>query len=255
MWAEEVQSFGVRFLDEDGAFVEMAVVDGLSGLTCPCPWLHLDIIDTVMWAWLAGMPSGELAVPAGWERPDEGSMRFIPNEEMEGLPVVARSGIDVLADPETGEPVYVGRPFEAAQDYDVILRRRRNRSRSSGGPRRLTGCSWLPRSARWTSAWPECSGCCVRATDGSAVRLGEEGVGGVSDNDDAGEEAPLRVMFLLGRGMVMRTDASMSPRLPSRREVSGGQSWALPSAVLARETGNLPRPGDAGSLGISAGSQ
>ncbi|MDQ1305366.1 MAG: hypothetical protein QG671_1197 [Actinomycetota bacterium] len=123
MWAEEVQSFGVRFLDEDGAFVEMAVVDGLSGLTCPCPWLHLDIIDTVMWAWLAGMPSGELVVPAGWERPEEGSMRFIPNEEMEGLPVVARSGIDVLADPETGEPVYVGRPFEAAQDYDVILRR------------------------------------------------------------------------------------------------------------------------------------
>ena len=123
MWAEEVQSFGVRFLDEDGAFVEMAVVDGLSGLTCPCPWLEVDLINGVMWAWLAGNPPGELVVPAGWERPEEASMRFISNEEMEGVSVVARAGIDVLSDPETGEPVYVGRPFEAAQDYEAILRR------------------------------------------------------------------------------------------------------------------------------------
>ncbi|MDQ1305367.1 MAG: hypothetical protein QG671_1198 [Actinomycetota bacterium] len=84
----------------------------------------------------------------------------------------------------------------------------------------------------------------MSATDVRAVRPSEEEVGGVSDNDDAGEESPLRVMFLLGRG----TDAYADGRLDEARacyeqalEVSGGQScWALHHlAVLARETGDF----------------
>lgn len=69
-------------------------------------------------------------------------------------------------------------------------------------------------------------------------------MGGVNDNDDDGEESPLRVMFLLGRG----TDAYLDGRLDEARhwfeqalEVTGGEScWAVHHlAVLARETGDF----------------
>jgi hypothetical protein len=119
-WAEQVQDFGVVLRAQDDTFAEMAVVEAPSGLTLPCHWLDTEVIDEVMWAWVAGSAQGELVAPKGWS--PSGQWVFIPNEELPGVPMVSEDGIDVLLDPQTGQPGYVGRPFGDVQSYDEAVR-------------------------------------------------------------------------------------------------------------------------------------
>jgi hypothetical protein len=119
-WAQQVQDAGVVLRAPDDTFAEMAVVDALTGLTRPCHWLETGVVDEVRWAWLAGAAPGELAAPEGWSA--SGQWGFIPDEDLPGVPMVSVDGIDVLLDPQTGRPSYVGRPFVDVQSVDEMVR-------------------------------------------------------------------------------------------------------------------------------------
>jgi hypothetical protein len=119
-WAEQVQDFGVEVRAPDDTFAEMAVVDALTGLTRPCHWLETEVVDEVMWAWVAGAAPGDRVAPSGWS-PSE-KWGFIANEDLPGVPMVSEDGMDVLPDPQTGRPGYVGRPFRDTQSFDEAVR-------------------------------------------------------------------------------------------------------------------------------------
>ncbi|MDQ1247782.1 MAG: hypothetical protein QG597_2153 [Actinomycetota bacterium] len=141
-WAEWVQDLGVVLQAPDDTFAEMAVVEAPSGLTRPCHWLETGVVDGVMSAWVAGAVRGELVAPQGWL--PSGQWGFIPDEELPGVPMVSEGGIDVLVDPQTGRPSYVGRPFRDVQSFDEMVRTAND---ALLGHRFGEACDWLEAAA------------------------------------------------------------------------------------------------------------
>lgn len=115
MQPDDVQAFvtelcgrtGLKFA-EAGRFIDVAVVDQMTGPTLPCDWLDFSRANGITQAWMAGHAAGELVTPPGWVPSD---MRLSTWEEAEGLPFSAGSdGLLTTIDPGTGQVRYLGRP-------------------------------------------------------------------------------------------------------------------------------------------------
>ena len=78
--------FGFALVDEQGAFVDIAVVDQMTGPTATCSWLEFEVTaEGVSHCWLSGTPQGELAVPEGWTAEGSRTMRWVPNEDVPNM--------------------------------------------------------------------------------------------------------------------------------------------------------------------------
>jgi hypothetical protein len=114
---ESLESHGFVVFDseaEEEEFLDLVVVDQMTGLTRPCKWLSYDRHpDGYAFAWLTGEEPGELTTPEGWDLENSLSKKheFVPSDEVGGRLRFLRSeeAVDVFRDESTGEEVYIGR--------------------------------------------------------------------------------------------------------------------------------------------------
>jgi hypothetical protein len=111
-FVENLQGLGLQLRDESG-FLEMAVVDQLSGPTLPCTWLRFDRhpegFSSVR---LADEPSDSgVAVPDGWTSEQSKGLHFVSNEDKDDrlITMSEDQGDVVFLDTQTGRERYLAR--------------------------------------------------------------------------------------------------------------------------------------------------
>jgi tetratricopeptide (TPR) repeat protein len=105
----------------DDEFADIAIVDQIHGLTKKCRWLQFfRHPDGYSFCWQTGTEPGKLSVPVGWRLENSLSkqFQFVPTEQVfQKLQFLRHEkGLDVFLDKETGEIVYMGRPFGQAHE-------------------------------------------------------------------------------------------------------------------------------------------
>jgi hypothetical protein len=111
-FVENLQGLGLQLRDESG-FLEIAVVDQLSGPTLPCGWLRFDRhpqgFSSVRLA--DESPDSGLAIPDGWTSEQSKGLQFISNEDMDDqlITICEDQGDVVLLDTQTGRERYLAR--------------------------------------------------------------------------------------------------------------------------------------------------
>jgi hypothetical protein len=118
-----LEEMGLRFVDEDG-FVDIAVVDQVTGPTTRCEWLEAGRHPGgYAAAWLTGTEPGALAAPWGWRLEESLStdFRIVSMDRLAAEIEVARDvdGRKVYRNLETGRQVYIGSPFELQDSRQV----------------------------------------------------------------------------------------------------------------------------------------
>ena len=110
-FVEHLARYGLVHL-RDGRSVDISVVDQFRGVTAPCNWLEVRLLDEgYSIAWLAGTDPKVLAYPAGWTPERSRSLQLVDETEAERrlLRLGAEGKIDVVLDYETGKQTYIGR--------------------------------------------------------------------------------------------------------------------------------------------------
>lgn len=100
-------------LDEDDAFVDVAVVDQFRGPTRDCAWLDCYAHDDgYALCCPAGEDPGDMTAYEGWSPDQRPDLEFIDSGEMgERLRFLRREGNrDVFLDRDSGEEVFIERP-------------------------------------------------------------------------------------------------------------------------------------------------
>lgn len=100
-------------LDENDAFVDVAVVDQVRGPTRDCDWLDCYAHDDgYAICCPAGEDPGGMAAYEGWSADDRPDLEYIDGAEMgERLRFLRRDGNrDVFLDRDSGEEVFIERP-------------------------------------------------------------------------------------------------------------------------------------------------
>lgn len=124
-WIGHLEDHGLTFVRDatDGGqqAVDMAVIDQMSGPTCTTPWVTTEFVNGTRWAWLSSEARGDEATPPGWTDATSRSLNFHANEEVEGMPILRKAGIDQTLDMEHGHVQSVGRPFAVVQLYDEAI--------------------------------------------------------------------------------------------------------------------------------------
>jgi hypothetical protein len=106
-----LESKGFRFHDE-GHFVDIAVVDQMTGPTSRCDWLSAGRHPQGFGiAWLNGTEASPMAAPTGWSLKKSARLKFTPREQIEGnwLWLKRDRMTDVLLDYRTGRETRVER--------------------------------------------------------------------------------------------------------------------------------------------------
>jgi hypothetical protein len=151
-----VRRTGLSFV-EAGRFVDIAIVDQVSGPTRPCDWLDFSRKSGVTRAWLSGRDPGELATPPGWA-PGR-SLSLTTHEEASGLPIAPMGDglLHTTIDATTGMTLYIGRtsdgPAGIASAHLTRLRQRRDLHDARGA---LEVCeAWVEEQPDSPLAWYE----------------------------------------------------------------------------------------------------
>ena len=136
---------GLVFEDQ-GRFVDIAVVEQMSGPTLDCPWLeYSDHLNGYSMCWLRGTQPGELHAYSGWTVKDSQSFRRA-DETAATLVESMRSlddgrGLDALVDDETGRSLFQAHVFtdeaERAAPWTVD-------ASESAGQDRAEPPTWIP---------------------------------------------------------------------------------------------------------------
>jgi hypothetical protein len=120
MHSDDVRSFAERlnrvgFVTlQEGRFLDLAIVDQVTGPTAVCEWLAFGKhLDGFVFAWLAGKEHGKVAIPNGWklEKSLSKNYGYVPREEARDRLKFLRteSGREVFLDQMTGKEVHIGR--------------------------------------------------------------------------------------------------------------------------------------------------
>lgn len=148
---------------EAGRFIDIAVVDQMTGPTRVCEWLDFTSSGGVTRAWLAGETPGELVPPAGWRPAD---LRLTTWEEAEGLPISeGRDGMQVTIDAATGDVRYLGRTGSGPAGVD---RWHREQLLARRGENNLAGAyeaaeAWVENCPQAANAWYELGNSAIAA--------------------------------------------------------------------------------------------
>jgi hypothetical protein len=113
-FVERLVSAGLGFVGDDG-FLDIAVVDELTGPTAQCDWLvYSRLPGSCSMCWLEGTDPGDLTIPVGRDVQSLGTMRRFSQDEVEAQLEHLGSngrGVEVYRDRASGKLLYRGRPF------------------------------------------------------------------------------------------------------------------------------------------------
>lgn len=110
-----LEDLGLTFV-VDEEFIDIAVVDQLSGPLTRCSWLSFEVVaEGYSHCWSSTTERGTLAVPKGWTIEQSRSFTFTPTEDMAGRwEFVSREedGMVIMRDRNTGEIAYFSGELE-----------------------------------------------------------------------------------------------------------------------------------------------
>jgi hypothetical protein len=123
-FCDQLEAVHFKPMDNYDRFLDLAVVDQMTGPTRHCPWLDAARhVDGFSFAWKGGTEPGWLSTPRGWTVEQSRSMKLAYPEDMgHYLPLRTDGLLQVWLDLSTGTERYLGRTRSDEQDARAGLR-------------------------------------------------------------------------------------------------------------------------------------